>query len=51
MAAKVCKELQMSFGINMKYSDFIYHKYVFTKLALRRTLTIKKKKSRLKRFC
>lgn len=28
MAAKVCKEQQMSLGNNMKYSDFIYHKYV-----------------------
>ena len=36
--AKLCRELQILFGSNMKYSDFIHSKYFLPKLALKRTL-------------
>ena len=37
MAVKLCKELQILFGNNTKYSDFVDGKYFIAKLALKRT--------------
>ena len=41
MAAKLCKEQQISFSNSTKYSYFIDGKYFFEKLALKWTLLFK----------
>ena len=41
VAAKLCKEQQISIGNSTKYSDFIDGKYIFDKLTLKRTLLFK----------
>ena len=43
--AKLCRELQILFGSNMKYSDFSDGKYFFAKLTLKRTLLLKENRA------
>ena len=50
MAPKLCKEQQIWFGNNVKYSDFIAGDIFFAKWALKMTLLLKKIKSSEK-FC
>ena len=50
MAAKLCKEQQISFGNNMKYFDFIDGKYFGGEISAKQDPTVQRKSLLVKKI-